>query len=115
LKYVQQQGLTEIEATVFKENMVRADDIPLVLMVVGAKDLPRGARVRVKLGDIDEVMLDIGGTVVARLDTPAQDLAGPEEAEAEDEDDAAGPIAIAVDMSEEPAPANPASSEPVAP
>jgi exoribonuclease-2 len=84
-------------------------------MVVGAKDLPRGARVRVKLGDIDEVMLDIGGTVVARLDTPAQDLAGPEEAEAEDEDDAAGPIAIAVDMNEEPAPANPASSEPVAP
>ena len=113
LKYVQQQGLTEIEATVFKENMVRADDIPLVLMVVGAKDLPRGARVRVKLGDIDEVMLDIGGTVVARLDTTAQDPAAPEEAE--DEDDAAGPIAIAVDMSEEPAPANPASSEPVAP
>ena len=115
LKYVQQQGLTEIEATVFKENMVRADDIPLVLMVVGAKDLPRGARVRVKLGDIDEVMLDIGGTVVARLDTTALDPAAPEEAEAEDEDDAAGPIAIAVDMSEEPAPANPASSEPVAP
>lgn len=40
LKYVQQQGLTEIEATLFKENLVRADHLPLVLPVVGAKDLP---------------------------------------------------------------------------
>jgi exoribonuclease-2 len=101
LKYVQQNGVTEIEATVFKENLVRADELPLVLPVMGAKDLPRGARVRVKLGDIDEVTLDIHGTVLERLDTvsatadTAQDDAGDDE-----EDAGAGPIAIAVDMSE---------------
>ena len=100
LKYVQQQGLTEIDATVFKENMVRADSLPLVLPVLGARDLPRGARVRVKLGDIDEVTLDVMGTVVARLDSQPEDL-NPQAEGTEDEDDtAAGPIAIAVDMSE---------------
>ena len=101
LKYVQQQGITEIEATVFKENMVRADDMPLVLPVVGAKDLPRGARVRVRLGDIDEVTLDVSGTVVARLDTVTETVNAPEDEVGDDEEDTvAGPIAIAVDMTE---------------
>jgi exoribonuclease II len=110
LKYVQQQGLTEITATVFKENMARADDIPLVLPVLGAKDLPRGARVRVRLGDIDEVALDISGTVIERLDTVPE--AAAEEAEEEEGDHlAAGPIAIAVDVNEADSPSgdNPAS------
>ena len=97
LKYVRQQGLTELTATVFKENMVRADDIPLVMPVLGAQDLPRGARVRVRLGDIDEITLDVSGTVLERLDT----VPAPAEEEAEEEDDiVAGPIAIAVDVNE---------------
>ena len=99
LKYVQQQGIVEIEATLFKDNLVRADHLPLVLPVMGAQGLPRGARVRVKLGDIDEVSLDVHGTVIERLDLPLETEA---EIEADEEDDltVTGPIAIAVDMSE---------------
>ena len=97
LKYLQQNSISEITATVFKENMVRADDMPLVLPVLGAANLPRGAHVRVKLGDIDEISLDIAGTVVERLDV--LDDADNQEDEGDDEP-AAGPIAIAVDMSE---------------
>ena len=101
LKYVQQQGLTEIEATLFKENLVRADHLPLVLPVVGAKDLPRNARVRVRLGDIDEVSLDIVGTVIERLDTPDDAPEDADDSGSEDDDDAiSGPIAIAMDTSE---------------
>jgi len=106
LKYLQQNSITEITASVFKENMVRADDMPLVLPVMGAANLPRGARVRVKLGDIDEITLDVMGTVLERLDAVAQagaDTAANEEPEEEEDDNdepAAGPIAIAVDMSE---------------
>jgi len=101
LKYVQQNGVTEITATVFKENMVRADDLPLVLPVMGASGLPRGARVLIKLGDIDEVTLDIHGTVVERLDAVTETANAPEDEAGDDEEDAgAGPIAIAVDMSE---------------
>ena len=101
LKYVQQQGLTEIEATLFKENLVRADHLPLVLPVVGAKDLPRNARVRVRLGDIDEVSLDIVGTVIERLDTPDDAHDDADDSGSEDDDDAiSGPIAIAMDTSE---------------
>jgi exoribonuclease II len=86
---------------VFKENMVRADDMPLVLPVMGAANLPRGARVRVKLGDIDEISLDIAGTVVERLDVLDQSDTGTDGDEAEGDDEpVAGPIAIAVDIGE---------------
>jgi len=103
LKYLQQNHIGELVAGVFKENMVRAEELPLVLPVVGTRDLPRGARVRVKLGDIDEITLDVTGTVVERLDAPAGAAAGSAAAADASEDDdevVAGPIAIAVDMAD---------------
>jgi exoribonuclease-2 len=99
LKYLQQRGITELEATVFKDNLARADTLPLVLPVLGTQGLPRGARVLVRLGTIDEVALDVSGTVLERLDAEA----APVEEEAEDAESehlAAGPIAIAVDVNE---------------
>jgi exoribonuclease-2 len=116
LKYVQQNGITEIEATVFKDNMVRADDLPLVLPVVGAAGLPRNARVRVKLGEIDEITLDINGTVLERLDTPSDaDNSAPDETGDDEDEVVAGPIAIAVDMSESDTESAPAASDSPAP
>jgi exoribonuclease II len=96
LKYVQQQGISEIVGIVFKEGMVRADDIPLVLPVVGTMDVPRGSKVRVKLGEIDEITLDIRGTLIERLDIPAPADAG----DNDDDDEVAGPIAIAMDVND---------------
>lgn len=110
LKYVQQNGITELVATVFKDNMARADELPLVLPVLGAQDLPRGAKVRIKLGEIDEVALDVKGTVIERLDSAPEAVAEEEAEEEEAEHLAAGPIEIAVDVNEAEAPAgdNPA-------
>ncbi len=102
LKYVQQNGITEITATLFKDDLVRADDLPLVLPVMGASGLPRGARVRVKLGEINEVTLDINGTVVEHLnavDENAVNVATDNLAD-DDDDVGTGSLAIAVDMSE---------------
>ena len=97
LKYLEQHGITELEATLFKDNLVRADTLPLVLPVLGAQGLPRGARLRVKLGEIDAITLDIHGTVLERLDVADAPEEGTDE-EDDDNDTAAGPIAIAVDM-----------------
>ncbi len=97
LKYLQQQGITELVGTIFKEGLLRADDLPLVLPVMGAADLPRGAKVRVKLGDIDAITLDVNGTVVERLDVTPEAAAPDEEAE---DEPVAGPIAIALDVND---------------
>ena len=109
LKYIQQEGLSEVTGVVFKEGLVRADDLPLVLPVLGSADLPRGAHVRVKLGEIDLITLDVKGTVIERLDLAPEPLELEEEAE---DEPVAGPIAIAVDVSDaeaavtDPAPAS---------
>jgi exoribonuclease II len=87
-------------ATSFKDNLVRADDLPLVLPATGALGLPRGAKVRIKLGEIDEITLDITSAVIERLDVVMCDAG--EEPDADEDDVVAGPIAIAVDVDEAP-------------
>ena len=100
LQYLRQNSITEVDATLFKDNLVRADTLPLVLPVMGAQGLARGTRVRVKLGEMDLITLDIHGTVLAQLDQPAAETSV--EADSEDDAEMAGPIAIAVDVSEQP-------------
>ena len=103
LKYLQQNSITEITATAFKDHLVRADDLPLVLPASGALGLPRGARVRVRLGEIDEITLDITGAVTERLDEApgASATTDGNGSDVEEDDDApAGPISIAVDVNE---------------
>jgi exoribonuclease-2 len=97
LKYLEQQRIRELVGTVVREGLVRADDIPLVLQVMGGNELPRGAKVRVQLGEIDEITLDVKGTVVERLDVEDEAEVAQEETEDEPE---AGPITIAVDVTE---------------
>ena len=101
LKYLQQNGVTELTAAAFKDNLVRADELPLVLPAAGAQGLPRGARVRVRLGEIDEITLDVHSTVIERLDAEPEDAELLEDdMEGGESELAAGPISIAVDMNE---------------
>ena len=107
LQYLRQHEIVELTASLIKEQaggawLVRADDLPLVFTVMGGQGLQRGARVRVKLGAIDDIALDVHGTVAEVL---ADDLGGatPADAPAEDDEDdsaAAGPLTIAVDVNE---------------
>ncbi|NMM86935.1 ribonuclease II [Rhodococcus sp. SRB_17] len=117
LQYLAQNSIAELTATVFKEGpggsfLVRADELPLVFPVLGAQHLPRGARLRVRLGEIDDITLDLHGTVLERLDDPADASDDGPVDDADDEEAVAGPIAIAVDVSESEAAA---SADPPAP
>ncbi len=110
LKHLQQQGITELDAALVKEAgggawLVRAETLPLVFTVMGAQGLPRGAKVRVKLGEVDLMALDVSGTVTARLDSEAPAAESADDSE-EDDTDTAGPLKIAVDVNEAPADAS---------
>lgn len=105
LRYLTQNDMHELVAVLFKDNLVRAESLPLVLPVMGAQDLPRGARLRVRLGAVDTIALDVTGSVVERLDVPGVGAAsgGDEQAlddEGDDDDPVAGPLAIALDLDE---------------
>lgn len=108
LRHLQQHNTDELDASLVKEMgggawLVRADTLPLMFSVMGAGSLPRGARVRVKLADIDLMALDVRGSVVAHLDAQEQgdvqaDASTPDEVE--DEDMPAGPVTIAMDLND---------------
>ncbi len=96
LRYLQQQGITELNAAVMKDGLVRADDLPLVFKTLGCEALPRGAHVRVRITGLDEMTLDVHANLLARLDDVAETA---EQPEAEDEDEEpAGALTLAIDL-----------------
>ena len=107
LQYLKQHNITELSATVFKAfpgqpPMARADDLPLVLPVFGGGDLPRGAHVQLRLSEIDDISLDISGHLLHILEADAPSSAEEAELTDDEDDSAAGPIALAMDVNEAP-------------
>jgi exoribonuclease II len=107
LQYLKQHNITEVSATVFKAfpgqpPMARADDLPLVLPVFGGGDLPRGARVQIRLSDMDDISLDISGQLLHILEADAPSSAEQTEMTDDEDDSTAGPIALAMDVNEAP-------------
>jgi exoribonuclease-2 len=107
LQYLKQHNITELSATVFKAfpgqpPMARADDLPLVLPVFGGGDLPRGAHVQLRLSEIDDISLDISGHLLHVLEVDAPSSAEEAEMTDDEDDSAAGPIALAMDVNEAP-------------
>ena len=106
LKYLQQQGITELDCAVMINGLVRADTLPLVFKALGCESLPRHAKVRVRITGIDELTLDLHASLITRLD----DQSATTEGDAEGEDDSevldnAGPLTLAIDLNDGDAPA----------
>jgi exoribonuclease-2 len=97
-----QNDITEMNAVVMKDGLVRADDLPLVFRVLGAEGLPRGAHVRVRIQGTDLLTLDVHASVATRLDdvtaTSGVAAAADAEAEADELADSAGPLTLAIDV-----------------
>jgi exoribonuclease-2 len=100
LQYLAQNGITELNAVVMKDGLVRADDLPLVFRVPGTESLPRGAQVRVAVAGTDLLTLDLHASLVARLDDTATATSPASDAEADADDAAnnAGPLSLAIDI-----------------
>ena len=99
LKYLQQNTITELDATLIKSfpgetPLARADHLPLVFPLMGAPALERGSRVRVRLGAMDLIALDIHAQFLESLSPVAQAAASVEE----DDETPAGPLTIAVNL-----------------
>ena len=113
LRWLQQNGLAdhgELTATVMKEGLVRADDLPLVFRALGCETLPRGSHVKVRITGLDEMTLDVHATLIERLDEAA--VAAEPEGDEDELEAAAAPLTLAIDLSDaaneaEPAPAQP--------
>ena len=98
LRWLEQNAVTELDAAVMKEGLVRADTLPLVFRVPGTDGLPRGSRVRARIAGIDLLTLELHAVLLARIEAaPAADTI---DAEAEDESPEAGALHLAIDLDE---------------
>lgn len=83
--------------------LVRADTLPLVFKAIGADNLPRHAKVRVRITGVDLLTLDVHASVIARLDEAEGGEASQGDAGDEDEAevlDNAGALTLAIDVAD---------------
>ncbi len=105
LVYLRQQAIHTLDATVIKAwpdqpAVVRADTLPLVLTVT-APGLERGQRVRLQLGEIDDIALDVSATVSQHL-SAMHDGLPPATEDNEDDLDASGPLQVVMALDDGP-------------
>ena len=119
LRWLAQNEVAELEATVMKEGLVRAETLPLVFRVAGTDSLPRNSRVRVRITGMDLLTLELHASLAARLDEPAAAAAGSadhvaddtaEDSAEDDETEPAGTLQLAIDVDEAVAPADAAGN-----
>jgi exoribonuclease-2 len=68
LKWLLQEQATEVEGTVFRENLVRLERLPIVARVPSVPELPAGARVRLAVSNIDLIDLAVHFEFAGRVD-----------------------------------------------
>jgi exoribonuclease-2 len=100
LRWLAQHAVTELDATVMKDGLVRAETLPLVFKALGCDGLPRGTPVRVHVTGSDALTLEVHASLLARRDAAPQTAI---EVEDDGDDSAAvAPLTLAIDL-EEPA------------
>ena len=97
MRWLQQNGVSELDATVMKDGLVRAETLPLVFRALGCEPLPRGTRVRVRVTGLDLLTLDIHASLLARLDD-AVEQALEDEADEEAAAEGAGGLSLAITL-----------------
>ncbi|MBN8503974.1 MAG: RNB domain-containing ribonuclease [Burkholderiales bacterium] len=100
LKHLQQTGCTELTASVMRDGLVRADTLPLVFKALGCESLERGTPVKLRLTGIDLLTLELHASLLERLQAPPPADAQAGEETEEDEEPAAAPLQIAVDLND---------------
>ncbi len=100
LRWLIQNDVCELDATVMKDGLVRADTLPLVFRASGTESLPRGVHVRVRLNGTDLLTLDVHATLVARIDVAqsADDAADSTDSDPDEDSAASGPLTLAINL-----------------
>jgi exoribonuclease-2 len=71
LRWLQQENVTQIDALLLRENLVKIGDIPLVGRIPSLPEMPANTKVMLEMGDIDLLDLNFEARYVAQMETPA--------------------------------------------
>jgi exoribonuclease II len=107
LQWLAQQGVTELDASVMKDGLVRCETLPLVFKALGTESLSRGSLVRVRVTGNDPLTLEVHASLVSRMDAATGERSSGEDDS--DDEAAAAPLSLtlALDLEDPAATASP--------
>jgi len=73
LRWLRQEGVLGIDATIRRENLVKLDHLPLIQRVPSAPELKTGQRIHLSVESIDFLTLELNCRYVETLELPAAD------------------------------------------
>jgi exoribonuclease-2 len=85
LRWLQQEGIQQIDATMRRETLVKLDHLPMLLRVPSLPELPPGQRIRLSVEGMDELTLDLNCRYQETLNVPAAPEASVAEVSPDDE------------------------------
>ncbi|PMS34574.1 exoribonuclease-2 [Trinickia symbiotica] len=97
LRWIAQEGKKEVVASVVKGDLVRLEDVPLLLHVPGLGVHARGTRLLLEVMSVDELTVEASVRPIRVLDAPGMPVGLP----AEEEDEEVETLAEAADASAE--------------
>ncbi len=71
LRWLQQEKITQIDALLLRDNLVKIGDIPLVGRVPSIPELPAHTKVMLEIDNIDLLDLNLEAHYIAQVETPA--------------------------------------------
>ena len=80
LRWLRQEGIDTLAASVRREDLVKIDHLPLILRVPSLPELPCGQRVRLRIEHRDELDLELACRFVEPLDLVAAATENPDDA-----------------------------------
>ncbi|KVD71155.1 ribonuclease II [Burkholderia sp. ABCPW 14] len=92
LRWIKQEGRKHVSATVVKGELVRLDEVPLLLHVPALGVHARGTRVLLDVMSVDELTIEASVRLLSVLDAPT--VSGGEPAEDEEEAEAADDVPL---------------------
>ncbi len=101
LRYLAQNNIQELDAVIIKDGLARANELPLVLSIVGGPQAQRGDQVKLKITMVNELLLAIQATVIEVFSHPENTSEASDDAESEEELGVT-PVAIAMDLDDSP-------------
>jgi len=104
LRWLEQNGVQELDAAVMKDGLVRADTLPLVFRATGCENLPRATPVRVRITGVDLLTLEAWGQLVEVRSTTESlsdgEASSADEGEDGDEESPAAGLTLAIDLND---------------
>ena len=75
LQFLIQEKSKEVQATIWRETLVRLDGMPYITKVPSLPELPVGSRVMLKVEQVDTLLMELGCRFIGKIEDEVKETA----------------------------------------